>query len=163
MTSLIQKTRTVYILSSALTPKVYIGSTCKKLAKRLSDHKHQQCKAREIIELGEYKISPLCVVENCTKKEIELKEKDFIFCFKDICVNIQGTKDRYSKNYRSPCYLDPNYKTPYVLDGRKKEWEKTKNDCCICGGRYANSGKSQHLKTKKHLTALQLREIEKST
>ena len=146
MTSLIQKTRTVYIVSSALTPKVYIGSTSQKLSKRLSDHKslYSRCKAREIIELGEYKISPLCVVENCTRKEIELKESDFIFCFKDICVNISGTKDSYSKNY----------KEPWVLDGRKKEHQNTKNDCSICGGSYTNHNKAQHLKTKKHLACV---------
>lgn len=146
MTSLIQKTRTVYILSSALTPKVYIGSTCKKLSRRLSHHKsnHSECKSREIIELGEYKISPLCVIENCTQKEIELKEKDFIFCFKDICVNILGTKDSYSKDYV----------TPYKLDGRNKEWQRTKNDCSICGGKYTNSSKGKHFKTKKHLACM---------
>ena len=92
------KTRTVYILSSALTNKVYIGSTCQKLSVRLSAHKsrsnnNHKCTSSKIIELGEYKISPLCVIENCTQKEIELKEQDFIFCFKDICVNFLGTKD----------------------------------------------------------------------
>lgn len=152
--SLIQKTRTVYILSSALTPKVYIGSTCKKLSQRLTEHKNKKdCKAREIIELGEYKINPLCVVDNCTKKEIELKEKDFIFCFKDICVNICGIKDSYLKDYKRPC----------VLDGRKKESGNTKNDCCICGGSYTNVNKTPHFRTKKHITAYQLKETVKST
>lgn len=140
------KTRTVYIVSSALTPKVYIGSTCQKLAKRLSEHKKNTnvCKAREIIELGEYKISPLCIVDNCTKKEIELKELDFIFCFKDICVNISGTKNSRSKDYKSP----------WVLDGRKKEQQKSKNECCVCGGKYTNSNKATHLKSVKHLSKI---------
>ena len=143
--SLILKTRTVYILSSALTPKVYIGSTCQKLAYRLSRHKHfSRCKSREIIELGEYKISPLCVVENCTQKEIELKEQDFIFCFKDICVNILGTKDSKLKVYKRPC----------VLDGRKREQQNTKNICCVCGGKYTNVHKTQHFKTAKHLSKI---------
>jgi hypothetical protein len=142
--SLIQKTRTVYIVSSALTPKVYIGSTCMKLSKRLSDHKHQLCKAREIIELGQYKISPLCVIENCTKKEIELKESDFIFCFKDICVNFRGTKDSYSENYNEPCRLN----------GRRKEQQKIKNDCSICGGSYSNANKAKHFRTNKHLACM---------
>ena len=141
--SLIQKTRTVYILSSALTPKIYIGSTCQKLSRRLSLHKHQQCTSREIIELGKFKISPLCVIENCTKKEIEIKEQDFIFAFKDICVNFLGTKDSKSKEYVKP----------YKLDGRHKEWQNTKNDCSICGGRYTNCHKAQHLKSKKHLAS----------
>ena len=154
--SLIQKTRTVYILSSALTPKVYIGSTSQKLSRRLAVHKSSQrkCKAVEIIELGEYKISPLCVVENCSRKEIELKEQDFIFCFKDICVNMRGTKDSYSKDYKAPCMLDPNYKRPYILNGRHKTYQNTKNDCCICGGKYTTQNKLRHFKTKKHLACI---------
>ena len=140
------KTRTVYIVSSALTPKVYIGSTCKKLSYRLSVHKHisSRCKSREIIELGEYKISPLCVVENCTRQEIELKERDFIFCFKDICVNLLGTKDYSSKNY----------KEPGRLDGRYKEWQNTKIDCCVCGGKFTNANKAKHFKSTKHLSKI---------
>ena len=144
---MILKTRTVYILSSALTPKVYIGSTSQKLTDRLRVHKHisrSRCKSREIIELGEFKISPLCVVENCTKKEIEIKELDYIFCFKDICVNISGTKDSYSKDYKRPCQLD----------GRKKDCQKIKNICCVCGGKYTNASKAGHFKTAKHLSKI---------
>ena len=139
------KTRTVYILSSALTPKVYIGSTCRKLSVRLSGHKGRtSCRAREIIELGEYKISPLCVIENCTKREIELKEQDYIFCFKDICVNILGTKNSYSKNYKEPCRLDGRYKTQQSI----------RHDCSVCGGNYSNSNKTQHLRSVKHLSKI---------
>jgi hypothetical protein len=142
---LILKTRTVYIVSSALTPKVYIGSTSQKLAYRLSKHKSRpSCKAREIIQLGEYKITPLCIVENCTRKEIELKEQDFIFCFKDICVNLKGTKDSKSKDYVKP----------YILDGRNKEHQNTKNECCVCDGKYTNHNKARHFKSKKHLSKI---------
>ena len=90
------------------------------------------------------KSSPLCVVPNCTKQEIELKEKDFILCFKDICVNFRGTKDSYSKDY----------KRPWDLDGRKKDWYDTKVDCCVCGGKYTNTNKAHHFKTKKHLSKI---------
>ena len=139
---MILKTRTVYILSSALTPKVYIGSTSQKLYKRLSKHKKisSRCTSREIIQLGEYKISPLCVIENCTQKEIELKEQDFIFAFKDICVNITGTKDSKSTDYKSPGRLDGSFKAQ----------QHTKNDCCVCGGKFTQQNKARHLKSAKH-------------
>lgn len=138
------KTRTVYILSSALTPKVYIGSTCKKLSHRLQDHKDLKCSSREIIIFEDVKISPLCVVENCTRKEISLKECDFIFAFKDICVNISGIKDSKSKDY----------KAPYVLDGRQKDWKNTKIVCCDCGGKYTNCHKARHFKSTKHISKI---------
>ena len=142
----IRKTRTVYIISSMLTPKVYIGSTSRTLAKRFERHNcmKELCTSKVIIGYGGAKISPLCVVENCTKQEIELKEQDYIFCFKDICVNIRGTKDRYSKDYKRPC----------LLDGRYKAWQNTKNICCVCGGKYTNVNKTQHLKSPKHLAKI---------
>lgn len=138
------KTRTVYIISSALTPKVYIGSTSCLLTSRLSRHEDnsksnfRKCKSCEIIKLGEYKISPLCVVDNCTKKEIELKENDYIFCFKDICVNKLGTKDSYSKDYHK------------LYDEKRKE-RRAKKILCECGGSYNIQTKVRHFKTKKHL------------
>ena len=142
----IRKTRTVYIISSMLFDKVYIGSTSRTLAKRFDVHNlmKETCTSKVIIGYGDAKISPLCVVENCTRQDIELKEKDFIFCFKDICVNIRGTKDSKSKDY----------KRPSILDGRKKDWENTTNICCVCGRKYTNVNKAQHFKTKKHLAKI---------
>lgn len=98
----ILKTRTVYIISSLKTNKVYIGSTSEKLSTRLSKHKtNKDCRSNIIISLGDYKISPLCIVNNCTRKEISLKEKDYFIGFKDILVNLIDTKDSYNKNYKS--------------------------------------------------------------
>ena len=136
----IRKTRTVYIISSILCNKVYIGSTYQQLNQRLHRHKNKSntCSSYEVIQHGDYMISPLLIVPNCTRQEIELKERDFIFCFKDICVNFRGTKDSYSKDY----------KRPYDLDGRRKYWCNTKNICCVCGGKYTNEHKAHHFKTK---------------
>ena len=143
---MIRKTRTVYIISSMQTPKVYIGSTSRTLAKRFERHNYMKelCTSKVIIGYGDAKISPLCVVENCTKQDIELKEQDYIFCFKDICVNIRGNKNSKSKDYKRPC----------DLDGRKRAQQNTKNICCVCGGKYTNVHKAQHFKTPKHLAKI---------
>jgi hypothetical protein len=127
------------------TDKIYIGSTYQSLSRRLSFHKyHKNTTAREITKFGDVKIEWLCTKQNCTKTEIELYEQEFILLFKDICVNILGTKDSYSKEYKRPC----------TLDGRKKEKQNIKNDCCVCGGKYTNAHKTRHFKTKKHLENL---------
>jgi hypothetical protein len=138
------KTRQVYIISSPLTNKVYIGSTGNTLNKRLKGHKQLDCASREIINLGQYKISPLCIIKNCSRKEIEIKEKDFRDAMKDIVVNLSGMKGCKNKDY----------KKPWELDGRKKDWFNIKHNCLICGGRYSNSGITNHERTKKHQAAL---------
>ena len=142
----ILKTRTVYIISSMLFNKVYIGSTCQQLNQRLSSHKqhNDHCTSWKVIQHGDYMIAPLLIVPNCTKQEIVLKEKDFIKQYKDICVNFLETKDSNSENYKRPC----------ELDGRKKAQQNTKFDCCVCGGKYTNVNKARHLKSHKHLAKI---------
>ena len=140
------KTRQVYIISSSLTDKVYIGSTGSSLKCRLSGHKHEtgKCTSKEIINLGKYKISPLCIIKNCSKKDIEIKEKDFRDAMKDIVVNISGMKDCYHKDY----------KKPWTLDGRKQDYFNKKIMCSDCGGICSISSITNHKRTKKHLKSL---------
>ena len=138
------KTRQVYILSSPLTNRVYIGSTGGTLNERLNGHRSLDCTSREIINLGEYKISPLCVVENCSRKEIELKEKDYRLSFGDICVNYAGSKNSSSKEY----------KKPWELDGRKKAYFNKKVVCKDCGGCCSISSITHHKRSKKHQRSL---------
>lgn len=138
------KTRQVYIISSALTDRVYIGSTCKTLKTRLGGHRSLDCASREIIKLGQYKISPLCIIKNCSKKEIEIKEKDFRDAMKDIVVNLSGMKDSKSKAY----------KKPWELDGRKKDYFNSKVVCSDCNSICSISSITNHKRSKKHLKAL---------
>jgi hypothetical protein len=136
------KTRTVYLISSSQTDKIYIGSTCQSLQKRLYAHQwRKNTTSKEITKFEDVKIDWLYTKQNCTRKEIELYEQEFILLFKDICVNFLMTKNRYSKEY----------KAPYELDGRKKIYETTRKVCSICKGTYLNPHKSKHFKTKKHL------------
>lgn len=102
------------------------------------------CLSKVIIQLGDAKISPLCIVKNCTKQEIELKEKDYQLMMRDIILNTYGLQGRY----------EPGYKRPSVLDGRKAAYEKARSaikHACLCGGKYNNHNKARHFKSKKHL------------
>lgn len=157
-------TATIYMISSPNTDKVYIGSTTQKLSYRFNVHKHNNnntTRSKFIIDSGDATITAIDIVEDDDSEELKIKELEYIHFYKDICVNLLGTKNSNSKDYKSPAKLDTNYKTlsqnnpnyvrPDRIDGRYKEWQTTKNDCCICGGNYTNSGKSRHFKSKKHL------------
>jgi hypothetical protein len=136
------KTRTVYIISSALTPKVYIGSTSRLLRERFACHKviKQTTNSNLITCYSDAKISPLCIIENCSKKEILLKEKDYMNAMKDIIVNYKGTLNSGASTY----------KAPGLLNGNEAKYKAIKYNC-DCGGKYNNGNKAKHFKTKKHL------------
>ena len=136
------KNRTVYIISSSQTSKVYIGSTSRLLRERFASHKvpGQNTNSWLITKYNDSKISPLCIILNCSKKDILVKEKDFILAMKDIVVNYKGTLNSRTPEYRSPGFLN----------GDEARYKAIKYDC-ECGGKYNNGNKAKHLKTRKHL------------
>ena len=139
-------TGTIYMISSPNTPLVYIGSTTQKPLHRFKTHKsvYNTSRSKIIIESGDAAITVIDSIEDEDKEELQIKEYEYILFYKDICVNKQGTKDCYSKEYKSPC----------TLDGRYKPWKNTKNICCVCGGKYTRANKAHHLKTAKHISKL---------
>ena len=128
--------------------KSYIGSTCKTLNKRLDHHKHQKkCTSWQVIQHGDYMIAPLLIVPNCTRSEIELKEKEFLTQYKNILVNKQTV-------LRTPEELHEQKVS--TMAKHKEKWDaynKIKFDC-VCGGKYTKCHKSRHLKSEKHLEYL---------
>ena len=64
--SLNKKTRTIYIISSMLYNKSYIGSTSRTLTRRLSEHKNMTniTACNEVTKYGDLIIAPLLIVEN---------------------------------------------------------------------------------------------------
>jgi hypothetical protein len=131
------------MVSSPNTDKVYIGSTVQALTRRFKFHRAVSNTTRSsiIIAAGDAKITELFKFKTCTVEELRAKELEYINQYKDKLVNLLGTKNSKSKDYKHPS----------VLDGRNKEWRKIKNDCCVCGGKYTNGDKAKHLKTKKHI------------
>ena len=144
------------MISSPNTPLVYIGSTTRKLSYRFNTHKHisNTTRSKIIIDIGNATITAIDSIEDDDKEELLIKELEYIQFYKDICVNIAGTKDSKSIDYKAPSQLDPNYKEPSKLDGRYKAHQNTKNICSVCGGKYTNANKVQHFKTPKHFSFL---------
>jgi hypothetical protein len=135
-------TGTIYMISSPNTDKVYIGFTTKKLSHRFCHHKKNSNRTRSkiIIDSGDAVITAIDSIEDEDKEELEIKELEYIQFYKDICVNIQGTKNSKSKEYKGPG----------DIDGRYKAQRKIINVCSICDGTYSNGHKLRHLKTAKH-------------
>ena len=88
----------IYKIVSASSDKIYIGSTCNTLPKRLYDHiKHYKhytidktkpyTTSYEIIKLGDYSI---VLAEECNfnnKQQLHEREGHYIKSHRDICVN----------------------------------------------------------------------------
>ena len=146
----------IYKIIDNTNDNIYIGSTCKTLKTRLSVHKCDykrflnglggNVKSFDIIRNRDYKIELLEKCDIKTKKELLARERFFIQ--NNNCVNkyIPGNFDdkgcqQYQKDYREA--------NKNELTIKKKE----KFDC-ECRGKYTNCGKSQHLKTSKHLNYL---------
>ena len=149
MSILIKKTRTVYILSSMLFNKSYIGSTGKTLTCRLSEHKNKSntTTCKEVTKHGDLIIVPLLIIENCTKREIELKEQEFIKLYQDTLVN------KHSSYRTKEEYLQQN-KESKVRNNNHNTLVKSTKYNCVCGGQYTRNHKATHFKTIKHLTFL---------
>ena len=166
----------IYKLWSIHTEKIYIGSTCNLLSKRLSGHRRTtETTSRELFEYGEVKIELIETFPCVTKEELTAREGYYIRTLD--CVNkcIPGrTKEEwneehkeYSKSYREQT---KGQKAKYDLinyqDNREDRIQKQKEYFklnkeeiiikrkekfnCECGGKYTMSGKSQHMKTEKH-------------
>jgi hypothetical protein len=94
----------IYKIVSDLTDKIYIGSTCSPLNKRLYQHKtiYNRSKSIEIIKLGDSRIELIEEFPCSRREELNVREGYHIKLNKDICVNkcIAGRtlKEYYNDN-----------------------------------------------------------------
>ena len=141
---------------------VYIGSTCKTLKERLSQHKsnyksylnglYHNVTSFDIIKNNDYKIES---IENCnikTKQELFARERYFIE--NNECINkiIPGRTD---KEYKDDNKDKINEKKNLYRDANKdkiKAYRDANNEKhnCECGGKFSFNHKVRHLKTTKH-------------
>jgi len=149
----------IYKLICSETNRVYIGSTTQKLHRRKSKHKasDNDCTSKEFINPEIY------LIENypCNNKlELHSKEREYIE--NTDCVNKQlpyrteKECQEYNKAYNKANYeknkKELNKKSREYHEKNKQERNKKAREkmTCECGSVITHSGKSQHLKTKKH-------------
>jgi len=128
------KTGTIYKISTPKSEKVYVGSTTQAINRRLSSHKSSfktgkcECVSRELFELGECKIEALEVLYNCTKRELQIKEQEYIELLD--CVNKQRshrTKNQAQEQNQTAslkCYhkkaQDPEFKKQKAEEAKRR-------------------------------------------
>ena len=115
----------IYFIKCKDTGEVYIGSTKRKLNRRMSYHKchRNNCKSKEIIERGNYHYDTLEVVED--DKDILIRENYYIKTMKN-CIN------------EIKAYQSPEERKEYMKEWKKenkeqireyqKEYDKIRNE-----------------------------------
>jgi len=144
----------IYKITNNVTDDIYIGSTIKTLKERFSNHKrnYKQFLNGNYGNVRVFKLFGKFGIENCaielielypceSKKELEQQESVYINNNKAFCVNNN---------------IPGRTKKDYGIDNADKIKEyKNKQNICGCGGKFTNSNKSMHYKTKKHLNYLE--------
>lgn len=175
----------IYAIRSHQTDKMYIGSTTNTLSRRLSYHKthYKRWKNGERVsyvssyELMKYDDAYIEVIENypCSSRE-ELNKREGHYIREMDCVNMSvagrdkneymreywtNNKDKiksYSREWRENNKEYIKSKTAEYLkkNAEKIKQKKSKLTLCECGGKYQNSVKARHLRTKKHISFKQI-------
>ena len=148
----------IYKIIDNTNDNIYIGSTCRTLKYRLTEHKsaykrflkglHGNTKSFDIIKNGDCKIE---LLENCdikTKQELLARERFYIQNNDSLNKNIPGRYDNGTQQYQRE-YRDTNKDKikEYRVNNKDKTNEKFE---CECGGKYTHSHKSTHFKSTKH-------------
>tara|TARA_R100001015_G_C4631858_1_gene194743 strand:+ start:1757 stop:2500 length:744 start_codon:yes stop_codon:yes gene_type:complete len=135
----------IYKLTDNTNNQVYIGSTIQTLQQRLQGHKSGAktskegcgCASKSIIDNGDYKIELLEEFSCENKRELLIKEQEYI--------------DKYDCINKVNSHADP--KKRYLLNREKiliKKREYDKNYIkCECGGGYCMSHRARHLKSRR--------------
>ncbi len=143
----------IYKIVDNSSDLIYIGSTCESLNKRLRGHEmnyksFKSGKSRfttsfKILDNNNYKIELIKLYPCINKQELCIEEGKIIKELKtnglnivNKCISGQTKKESMTQ------YYEKNKNTI-------KEYRKQKN-ICVCGGRYTQSNKLIHEKSKKH-------------
>jgi hypothetical protein len=167
----------IYKLVNTEGTLTYIGSTCQTLAKRKANHhsNYKNWKNGKSRYTTSFKIfdddedgCQIILLEAfpCESKiELEMRERYYIETIE--CINkvrptrtikeyFEDNKDKIQVNNKQ--YREKNreklreIQKKYREDNKNKIQEyKNEKHKCICGGKYTTSGKSQHLKSMKHI------------
>ena len=125
----------------------YYGSTVKKLAQRMSEHRGacNTTTSKQIIDAGDADIELVQDFPCMNKHELEDREAEVIQADWGGCVNevVPGAKRRAGgeKAYKKEWY-EENAVRIRARDSKKYQ--------CECGGKYTHQHKARHFKSKKH-------------
>ena len=149
----------VYAIRSHKTDKIYIGSTCRPLANRMSDHRssYRRWKAAKLNKISSYEVlehgdAYIELLESypCGSKE-ELNRREGQLIRKMNCVNrcIAGRtrKQRYQDNRTHDLERQRRYD---ALNRERIKQRKSRRVTCECGVKVRQDRINHHRKTYKH-------------
>ena len=145
----------IYKITSDSTDKIYIGSTCQSLSKRMTTHRENQkafekgkgtnCSSYELITLGDAIIT---LIEDypCERKEqLRMRERYYIELNKDICIN-KCKRPIITNDERLTTMKEYHIKNKDIIQKRLNT-----KIICECGGQYTKVNKAKHEQTIKHI------------
>ena len=157
----------IYLISSLVNDKKYIGSTIQKLYLRKNDHKKRYRDYKkglyghnssfDIFDDGDYKIDLICNYPCNNFEELTEKEQEIIDLWTITHNIINKRRSNSNKEYRK------KYIKEYVKDNKEKISERMKiyhkehkeqreiKYTCDCGSTLRIDCEARHEKTKKHL------------
>ena len=158
----------IYALKSSKTDDIYIGSTKNTINARLSKHKsnyklYLQGKRRyeTSFDLCKYDDVYVELIENyncSSKKELERREGEIQREMK--CVNqlIAGrTRKEHLKENEDFRRRKSGYGKTYREKNRIAIYERRKiKEMCECGSTYSKDSRARHLRSKKHISRVNL-------
>ena len=128
----------IYKITNDYNDDIYIGSTCDLLTKRFSKHKNDSKNEKK-------KNSPIYKLMN----EIGYER------FRIELIENYPCQDKYQLIQREGHYIRELGTLNKRIEGRsqeeyKKEYQKEKNTCSVCGSIVFKSALSRHIKSNKH-------------
>ena len=164
----------IYKIVSKNTDKVYVGSTCETLKRRL--HKHRNAfkvdsgtTSKHILKFGDYEIVLIENVACENRGQLSTRERFYIESMN--CVNkyIPG-RSRKEYDQDNALYINEKNKqyrqhNKEAINERNKQYRqhnkeaikerKNKKYDCECGGKFTDANTARHKKSKKHLKYLE--------
>lgn len=140
----------VYWIHCNETGQNYIGSTIYSLHKRITQHINQTTNniysSKPIIDRNNYNVSVL--EDNINKDILKIREQFYMDCCDNKVNKYQAFGINEVKKKKSTAKAYHNY---WINHKQEINNRKGISITCDCGSIYRKSGRSQHIKTKKHL------------
>ena len=151
MSNKYQNAKIYKMVNTEMPNVVYYGSTCKELNRRLSEHKapSNTCTSKKLFEVGNPQI---ILIENfpCSSR-IELEQRERFYIENNECINKHIPNRTQKEYYQDNREQIIERRKQYKEDNKQKILEqKNQKHNCQCGGKFTNTSKARHFKTKIH-------------
>ena len=154
----------IYKITSENYDKIYIGSTCRTLKKRINKHKYDMrqyikqnpssyyCSSYELCEEHDYKIELIKNYPCNSEQELRREEGRWQLLNKDIIVNkyIAGRTKKEYDNTEKRKASKKKHNQSEKGKASKSKWKKKRIKCSVCNKEISQGYLREHIK-KQHI------------